>query len=150
MKIRNGFVSNSSSSSFVVTKSKGCFEKKRELNKYIIGKNGETEFGWNRSPYYDSDSKINFSWLQANYIKDNCPEHMEMLMSVLEEWFNCKEIESIIENNWKTEEGKVYGYIDHQSASYEGENLEIFDSRKNLINFLFNNESFLVTDNDNY
>jgi hypothetical protein len=41
------------------------------------------------------------------------------------------------------------GYIDHQSASYEGENMEMFEDEQTLHDFLFSNNSYIQTGNDN-
>jgi hypothetical protein len=77
MKIRNGFVSNSSSSSFIISSSiifkipgmpKGLKHSEVMINPQIFG--GETQFGRQRENYKDFGSRINFAFLQCKSIKD--------------------------------------------------------------------------------
>ena len=42
------------------------------------------------------------------------------------------------------------GYIDHQSSACEGENIQIFESEKDLEAFIFDDEAYIVGDNDNH
>lgn len=86
MKIRNGFVSNSSSSSFIVI---GSFPNDNEIEKskgYIQGFSfdsddpglvilpnsnlGINEFGWENTRYEAFGSKLNFCALQILYVKE--------------------------------------------------------------------------------
>jgi hypothetical protein len=77
MKIRNGFVSNSSSSSFIVNSSliyvvpgmpKGLKEKGILVVPSLFG--GETEFGRQRQNYNDFGSRLNFAYLLANDLQE--------------------------------------------------------------------------------
>lgn len=148
MKIRTGFVSNSSSSSFVVI-DKGPIEdwnipdELRLLTELtVVSPNGNYEFGWERITYYEVWDKINFAYLQTRVAWDNGEEWRNMLSNVLKKYTSIKEI------LWTDTNGDM-GYIDHQSSASEGENTEIFESEEVLAQFLFNRKSVIVGNNDN-
>jgi len=175
MKIRNGFVSNSSSSSFIVIATPINNDYLLSIGKnfkgtvLVVDRNfGETEFGWQNDKYDDVGSKIIFAYLQAEYLvnlnsndyfisKEDADKGNEkgkrwltMLDKVIKD--NLKVID--IEWNITTEygekaKGKDRAYIDHQSASVEDKNIEIFESEEILTNFLFNENSYIQTGNDN-
>jgi hypothetical protein len=159
MKIRNGFVSNSSSSSFLVIKKLQEEDLKASaqlINSYVrgFGENniltvdryiGETEFGWSPQRHYEIGSKIVFAYMQAKYVDRE--DWVDLLEEVIKEVSDAKAIDWMI--NITDCDSPNYGYIDHQSASYTGENTEMFDSKEELINFLFGSDSFVMTDNDN-
>jgi hypothetical protein len=145
MKIRKGFVSNSSSSSFIVISSRNLHDY-RVFGDYVIGDEGECEFGWDVKTYYDIPSKINFTYMQAKYVKND--NWLNMLYKVIKEHTGCDKVRSNLTIDWTNKE-KRQGYIDHQSASIEGENTEIFESPESLKNFLFSSHSYIETGNDN-
>jgi len=155
MKIRKGFVSNSSSSSFIVISDKQNYgdiqgylqELVKENNGILVVDHnfGETEFGWDKDEYYDMGSKVIFAYLQTQYSGDE--KHIKMLESVLKDFTGCDNIEWKIEIDYNA--GENYGYIDHQSSAVEGKNLEIFDNELKLKNFLFDCDSYIQTGNDN-
>ena len=144
MKVRNGFVSNSSSSSFVVINTSTAAEYHDEVNTVDTSQplkvpetfGGETEFGWQIEKYYDIGSKINFAYLQAQFLGDY---HIDMVKEVLIEELNVPDVEF-----------NVDGYIDHQSSVLEGSNREIFESELMLKEFIFIKGSYIQNDNDNH
>lgn len=143
MKIRIGFVSNSSSSSFIVIgDGDDCsYLLKPEINDainegfVIFGNKGATDFGWGPETLTDIYSRINFAYIQSEHKSS----WREMLEEVLKEVINC---DAIV---WE-----IDGYIDHQSSACEGENTELFDSKDILRRFLFCDDSLIELDNDNH
>jgi len=141
MKTRNGFVSNSSSSSFIIWsqdfKKDRSIEKIKALNisdRILTLEFGETQYGWQVERYDDFRDKVNIAYLLASG-----PDQLEMLNKVLKEEFD---VEGIIFCADLTE-----GYIDHQSRE---DDHEVFKDEDNLKNFLFNSNTFWQNDNDNY
>lgn len=163
MKVRSGFVSNSSSSSFVII-GNGSFldpNVSHELNvPQDLG--GELEFGWGPETITDIGSRINFAYLQAQYVNKTNETLLEKAMEATGEyhpWFIM--LENVLKKNLGV--GKINwnimtdsytdefgGYIDHQSSSREGKNTEIFDSEEILEQFIFASDSKIELDNDNY
>ena len=148
MKIRKGFVSNSSSSSFIVIGNSGRMTIPDWGEKLIVDCNlGHCEFGWDVNDIYDIGSRIIFAYLQALDSGDKKDHRIEMLEEVIKDNTDVEEIEWKISSNW---DDPNWGYIDHQSSACEGENVEMFDSYIDLKNFIFDDKSYIHTDNDNY
>ena len=146
MKTRLSFVSNSSSTSFVVI-------GKQDPIKYPVSQVvsnadfGETEFGWGPDVVYGAGSLINFAFIQTDYGRN--PARLEILERVIKEHLG--DIEIIWEISEDAEcMSKQWGYIDHASSHAEGQNLEIFESDAVLKHFLFSPDSKIVLDNDNH
>jgi len=156
MKIRNGYVSNSSSSSFVVI-SKEPLDKESEKLYFGILKNrsdggvfipfqaGECVFGWQRIKYRDFSDKLNWAILQALYAFEDLKN--EKPMKLLKQFF--REAGLTIDNDAIKDSSSAY--IDHQSCCGEDSSqLAIFKSMPALKVFLFNRDSFIQCDNDNF
>lgn len=166
MKRRQGFVSNSSSSSFIVIADGNNLRHVNEFtgkqltlgdSKRAMG--GESEFGWDHYVYYDTWSKINFAYLQTESINpgenkldqrstewltmlEQCIKEVTGATSIVWDW-NTVQYGDDSSPKWKC------AYIDHQSAACEGMNTEMFESMDALKRFLFDANSYIETDNDN-
>jgi len=149
VKTRQGFVSNSSSSSFVVI---GSREPKStipllENGAVCVGPRvgGEYEFGWEIEDHTDTYSRINFAYIQA---KDTNNEYwLETIEEAIKEVTGAADI---IWCEFGSNKWTPYGYIDHQSSACEGENTEMFESIDSMKRFLFSSDSYIHTDNDNH
>lgn len=158
MKTRQGFVSNSSSSSFVVIGNSGKkqYPKLKEGNVVDFSQE-KFGFGWGPATLYRAEDRLAFAMLQiltlANEWNDKekkcIPDFSQppvkgwkkMLEEVLREECNVTHI------NW---EQHKYSYIDHQSSASEGRNTKIFKDKKTLCQFLFDAASQIDLDNDNH
>jgi len=166
MKIRNGFVSNSSSSSFVCVGRKISTNFIKKFDEYVDTMGvldvhkifGTKEFGWDPEKYYDLGSKVLWAFYQSQYAepKRNYNEnsiysnqYLSMLEKVLVK--NIPSIKAFIwPSSWNDWNSEQHGYIDHESNASENQNMEIFDSDEILEKFLFSEDSYIQTDNDNY
>jgi len=151
MKIRNGFVSNSSSSSFIVIVRSQISEDDFKVfsydydDKFVVnGSHGTTEFGWGPATITDAWSRLNFSYLQALYAKRE--DWIKMIEDLLEKRCGISKIEWRITLDYNS---KCNSYIDHQSCATEGANTMMFDSDRDLEAFIFGRDSYIVLDNDN-
>lgn len=166
MKERTDFVSNSSSSSFIVN-SKNIIYTKNDLKSLVndmtlwtyddidyrlipCGHIGEICFGWDFRFYKELGDKINFCAIQAIYAKnsnycDKNVDYWKMLVDVLHEILEDDSVKFI-------EEYKAVGhshcYIDHQSSAQEGCNMSMFQSKESLKEFLLT-DSYIEGGNDN-
>lgn len=166
MKIRSGFVSNSSSSSFIVMGKGRLSLPEKNSDTLVVPDDfgGETEFGWEPKDYFDFGSKLNFAYLQTQNGQEELEPlldlalkvtnksnnfRLELLEKVLKESMHVTEFIWNLTDDYDSED-KTYGYIDHASAAGEGQNLEMFESEEEMRKFLFCNDSKIHTDNDNH
>jgi hypothetical protein len=143
MKTRSGFVSNSSSSSFIICGSSGVRVKIPDylINDGVLTLNegiGETEFGWGPDAYYPIDHRLSLCVVALQYINDRS-YYADMLSGVIK-----LEDPRITEVVIPSED---YGYIDHQSIP---ELTSMYDNVEKLRDFLFDASSYIRTDNDNH
>lgn len=163
MKIRNFFVSNSSSSSFIVIGNSNkpiklehnCITTRKEpaldLSKE---KHVSYDFGWGPEKVTDIHSRIAFAMLQCHYTSKRKESNTTEKYMALNGW----------ETDWgkmlikllKTESGILliwklpyYSYIDHASCASEGSNTEIFKNCETLKKFIYCPDSTIYLNNDN-
>lgn len=152
MKIRQGFVSNSSSSSFIVIGNKQI--KIPDIKSKVLNIpedfGGKYQFGWERETSSDIGSRINFAYIQAVYLDrlSKKPSYVKMLENLLKESFGVLEVSWHLEID-KFDESSYEAYIDHQSSATEGQNVEMFKSVNKLRKFIFAPDSLIQTGNDN-
>lgn len=145
MKYRNGFVSNSSSSSFIVI-GNNFPNNVVNVTNFVIGNEGETEFEWQHETYDGMDDRINFTWLQirdSNFSQKKKEKLTNWLYLIIANYFSIKFKDISISKNI---EG---GHIDHQSSSREDSNIEMFESIETMKRFILCNDSYIECGNDN-
>lgn len=157
MKNRFGFVSNSSSSSYVVINKEGSVEKIPESAFDDFGKlripndEGWYSFGGDERWYGAILDRINFAFCQLLYLcEEEFPPKSESSGYDYYTMFNDALEQEGIKPNFILTAGQakevgqsIYGmsydlFIDHQSSAVEGQNLEIFANQDVLHDFLFN------------
>ena len=165
MKIRNGYVSNSSSSSFVVIQNSGPYQKKYDTCWETVTvpsiDRGCAQFWWQFEEYYDFWSKLNWCAICINDMRElerieNSEDRMKR--AIKSPWLESKAMEKMLKKvceeklglDIKVVETDYHSSIDHQSAVYEEpENARMFQTDIKLYDFLANADSYISCGNDN-
>lgn len=161
MKNRKGFVSNSSSSSFITIGEGRLDIPTWDMSTLNVPEDfgGGTEFGWGPAEYSDFGSRLNFTFMQTHYGKGESDALLDKALEAVEghsnPWLGM--LETVLKDrlgvetiNWNLDMDGYDCYIDHQSNAGDGENTEMFASFDSLEKFLFAEDSSITEDNDNH
>lgn len=141
---------------------RGMFETNSSSTHTIIITNSKTEpglvvdfrigeFGWEREDYYDINSKASYIYTLACALlgRDVYPDFCAMLKKYGVQCM-CSRPPRIHTSTYK---GETFSYLDNGYVDHDYEGREFVDAimsdEDRLIRYLFSNESFVVTGNDN-
>lgn len=144
LQIRNGVFETNSSSTHSICIGRRNIDWKNSLPKELIFKH--EEYGWEEKIYYDTQNKANYLY-QAICDIFSKPERNKLtdhIAKVLLKYDVFAEFEADRSNEF----GLKYGDIDHPYDLIEFIQ-SVCKSEKKLLRYLFSDESFVMTGNDN-
>lgn len=128
--------------------------------------NGEYEvefgqFGWDHDTFYSFSSKVDYLYMYLNYTENDKLDRFEYIKNgkVFLTWLTSEFEKRNLTISFKCydeSEGRYdktfysTGYIDHQSYPMTSMENEVLTSQKAILNFLFNEDCYIETDNDNH
>lgn len=157
---RHGVFETNSSSTHSITINTENFIDSSQSVKDIMNELGEIEikcgcFGWEIEEHFSVYSKLQYliTYIMRNYDNHNKEDQQVYMISQPEYDILCRVMGEVLEEfcgfivRESDDPYAIYGYIDHQSL---GVPEILFQSKEKLSNFIFNKNSYLVTDNDNH
>lgn len=141
---KKAFETNSSSTHSIVIQP-GDFVPDKLQVKDGVCKIFTGEFNWGYECFKDAATKASYCLTYVKTTED--VDQADMLREVLLEVTKANTIEFCSNGDGYYE----WGHIDHQSGPGDGDACgKAFDSKESLRNFIFNQKSILIIDNDNH
>ena len=132
------FETNSSSThSLVISSDPNTLTSFNSEEEIIVNLGG---FGWEIEQGFDFDTKA--SYLLTYAVKYGTPRDVDLLREIIEQYTE-------LPVELQIDDPKDYAHIDHQSVCAPKEMFCNINCRELISDFLFNDSSYLQTDNDN-